>query len=175
MTTTHQNPDQLSRLAETLWHERRLLEFLLFKLVSANLVLATDDRRFVGPAIAEVDKVASKVRHAEKDRDTVLAEVASTMGVPPDTITLNLLAQNAPADMRSVFADHRDGFMDLTNEIETLTRENRHLATLDLDEITGTLRLAGGTPDAGIDTQSDTDDGRLGPTSQRPSQVDRVL
>ena len=137
MTTTHQNPDQLSRLAETLWHERRLLEFLLFKLVSANLVLATDDRRFVDPAIAEVDKVASKVRHAEKD--------------------------------------HRDGVMDLTNEIETLTRENRHLATLGLDEITGTLRLASGTPDTGIDTQSYTDDGRLSPTSQRPTQVDRVL
>ncbi len=175
MTTTHQNPDQLNRLAETLWYERRLLEFLLFKLVSANLVLATDDRRFVGPAIAEVDKVVGEVRQAEKDRDTVLADVAATMGVPADSITLSFLAQHAPSDMRAAFEDHRDGFMELANEIETLTRENRRLATLGLDDITGTLRLAGGAVDSATDAQSYTADGRLGRASQRPTRIDRVL
>lgn len=174
MTTTHQNPDQLHQLAETLWYERRLLEFLLFKLVSANLVLATDDRRFVGPAIAEVDKVVGEVRQAEKDRDIVLAEVAETMGVPAEDLTLSYLALHAPPDMRSIFEDHRDGFMDLTNEIETLTRENRRLATLGLDDIAGTLRLAGGA-DPSASAQSYTADGRLGPSSVRPTRVDQVL
>jgi FlgN protein len=174
MTTNHQNSDQLKRLAETLWYERRLLEFLLFKLVSANLVLATDDRRFVGPAIAEVDKVVGEVRQAEKDRDIVLVEVAEAMGVSTEDLTLSYLAQHAPSDMRSSFEDHRDGFMDLTNEIETLTRENRRLATLGLDDIAGTLRLAGGSGPA-TDVQPYTADGRLGPASLRPTRVDQVL
>ena len=36
----------MAQLADTLWYERRLLEYLLFKLVSANLVLIADDRDF---------------------------------------------------------------------------------------------------------------------------------
>ncbi len=56
----------MAELADTLWYERRLLEYLLFKLVSANLVLIADDRRFVGPAIAEVDAVMNEIREAEE-------------------------------------------------------------------------------------------------------------
>ena len=61
MATSTEN-GHLARLADTLWYERRLLEYLLFKLVSANLVLIADDRRFVGPAVAEVDAVMEQIR-----------------------------------------------------------------------------------------------------------------
>ena len=63
----------MSQLADTLWYERRLLEYLLFKLVSANLVLIADDRRFVGPAIAEVDAVMAEIRRAEEQRSSAIS------------------------------------------------------------------------------------------------------
>lgn len=175
MSTSLQDQDQLTQLAETLWYERRLLEFLLFKLVSANLVLATDDRRFVGPAIAEVEKVVTEVREAERARYDVLTKVATTMGVPMATITLNSLADTAPEDLRGVFADHRDAFMALANEIEEITTDNRRLASVGLDGITGTLQLAAGMPGAAAGTQSYTSQGRSVSSAQNPTRVDQVL
>jgi hypothetical protein len=134
----------MAKLADTLWYERRLLEYLLFKLVSANLVLIADDRRFVGPAIAEVDAVMNEIRKAEEQRSSVVAGVAEELAVPPSAVGLAFLADNAPESLRPIFEDHQATFMSLVNEIEALTRENRRLATVALDGIQGTLGFAGG-------------------------------
>ena len=69
-------PTPMAELVETLWYERRLLEFLLFKLVSANLVLSSADRRFVGSAVDEVEQVLERVRRAESDRHRVVQRLA---------------------------------------------------------------------------------------------------
>jgi hypothetical protein len=134
----------MAELADTLWYERRLLEYLLFKLVAANLVLTVEDRRFVGPAIAEVDAVMNEIRRAEQQRSTVVADVARECDVAPDAVSLVFLVDNAPDSLRATFEDHKTTFMNLVNEIEVLTRENRRLASVALDGIQGTLGFAGG-------------------------------
>ena len=73
-------PTPMAELVETLWYERRLLEFLLFKLVSANLVLSSADRRYVGPAVDEVEQVLERVRRAESDRHEVVQRLAPQPG-----------------------------------------------------------------------------------------------
>jgi hypothetical protein len=157
----------LVQLADTLWYERRLLEFLLFKLVSANLVLTSGDHRFVTPAVAEVERVMEAVRVAETDRTRVLAQCAQAMNASPADLTLSYLTQHAPPALRDDFADHRTGFMELVNEIESLTRENRRLASVSLEDLRDTLGLPENlTYDAA---------GRRGPTSQRPTTIDRIL
>ena len=78
---------QLHELADTLWYERRLLEFLLFKLVSANLVLIANDHRFVAPAIAEVERVMEEVRRAEVERAGAVARLAEGWGVAQSQLT----------------------------------------------------------------------------------------
>ena len=83
----------MAQLADTLWYERRLLECLLFKLVSANLVLIADDRRFVGPAIGEVDAVMAEIRKAESRRGEVVAAVAREWNVPPEQVGLAFLVK----------------------------------------------------------------------------------
>ena len=88
----------LVRLADMLWFERRLLEFLLFKLVSANLVLTANDRRFVGPAIAEVERVVTEVRRAEIDRIAVIDSLAADWGVTVSELTLAYIADWARGD-----------------------------------------------------------------------------
>jgi FlgN protein len=157
----------MSELADTLWYERGLLEYLLFKLVSANLVLIADDRRFVGPAIAEVEAVMKEVRRAEEQRSAVVAEVAREHDVPPSAVGLAFLVDNAPDSLRAIFEDHRSRFMSLVNEIETLTKENRRLAKVALDGIRGTLGFAGGD----IYDAS----GRATRTPDHPLRVDQVI
>jgi hypothetical protein len=156
----------MEQLADTLGYERRL-EYLLFKLVSANLVLIADDRRFVGPAIAEVDTVMAEIRKAERRRSEVVASVAREWNVPADQVGLNFLVEHAPEGLRSVFDEHRRIFRDLVAEIEMITNENRRLATVGLDGIRSTLGLVGG------DTYNAH--GRATPLPDTPTRVDRVL
>lgn len=166
MVTSAENA-HMAQLADTLWYERRLLEYLLFKLVSANLVLIADDRRFVGPAIAEVDAVMAEIRKAEGQRSEVVAAVAREKNVSPTDVGLAFLAENAPSSLQATFEDHRKVFHELVGEIEILTRENRRLATVGLDGIQGTLGFAGG------DIYDSA--GRATRTPDQPVRVNRVL
>ena len=157
----------MTELVDTLWYERRLLEFLLFKLVAANLVLSADDWRFAAPAIAEVERVVQEVRQAESERERVLESIATEWGVEPRALSMTYLAANAPPAFKADLEDHRDNFMGLVNEIDELTRENRRLATVGLEGIRETLGL----------TQSVTYDaaGRRGQRPAAATRFDRVL
>jgi hypothetical protein len=86
--------------------------------------------------------------------------------VPVQTVTLGLLAEHAPGSLREDFADHRSGFMDLVNEIESLTRENRRLAGINLGDLRSTLGL---TPNLIYGAA-----GRRGSVTQGPT-IDRIL
>ena len=157
----------MAQLADTLWCERRLLEYLLFKLVSANLVLTANDRRFVGPASAEVDAVMGEIRKAEGQRSEVVAAVAREYNVPAPAVGLAFLVESAQDSLRATFEDHRVTFQQLVGEIEVLTTENRRLATVALDGIQGTLGFAGG------DIYDSA--GRATRTPDQPVKVNRVL
>ncbi len=152
---------------DTLWYERHLLEFLLFKLVTANLVLISNDHRFVPSAISEVERVMEEVRKAEGHRAFALEKLAGEWKVPADRLSLEYLATHAPNEVRPHFQDHRAGFLELVGEIEELTRENRRLASVGLEGIRGTLGLADGlTYDSA---------GRSAAVAGRATTVDRVL
>ena len=166
MDTSPASP-HLVQLADTLWYERRLLEFLLFKLVSANLVLTSGDHRFVTPAIAEVERVMDAVRTAEMDRHRVVEQAARALAIPVESLTLSHLATSGPEALRDDFEEHRTGFMELVNEIEALTRENRRLASVNLDDLRETLGLGGNlTYDAA---------GRRGAMPPQSSSIDWIL
>lgn len=127
--------EPIEELTETLWFERRLLEFLLFKLVSANLVLTTGDTRFVGPSIAEVERVLEKVRVAEKVREAALGRFAESVGMHPSELTFKALIDVVPPTYRSEFNHHRHEFAAMTAEIERLAQSNRQLAVAGVSDI----------------------------------------
>ncbi len=164
---------QLTRLADILWYERRLMEYLLFKLVTANLMLNADDQRFIAPAIGEVDRIIAEIRKTEADRAGIVAGLAAEWGVPAGSVTLAYLAVNAPEELREVFEDHRNRFLALTGEIESVTKENRRLATLGLSGISGSFGiLADGDADPGLYDAS----GRHRSERQaNPARIDEVL
>lgn len=164
-------PTPLSELVDTLWLERRLLEYLLFKLVEANLILTADLAAFVPLAVDEVEQVLARVRSAEQHRDRVLAATAAELGVPTEVVTLEFLAAEAPELLRPSFAEHRRGFLELVAEIERVTRENRKLAAVNLDSIRGTLGIVGGEA---VPTAYDSG-GRPATAGSDPTHLDRAI
>lgn len=137
-------PTPMAELVETLWYERRLLEFLLFKLVSANLVLSSADRRFVGPAVDEVEQVLDRVRRAESERHRVVQRLATLWGLPPASLTLTELGKRAEVPFAQELHDCQLAFARLVDEIDRVARANRQLATVGL----GDLRAAFGVEES---------------------------
>ncbi len=131
--------EQLNHLAETLWVERRLVEFLLFKLISAKLLLASDERRFVPAALSEIDQVLHGLRDAENARRTAIEEIAADTGIDEDKLSLEWLATRSPEPYRSVFADHRATFLQMSDEIDRVAAANRSLASAALSEVSRTI------------------------------------
>lgn len=163
---------QLVELADTLSAERRLLEQLLFKLVSARLVLAADEARFVPQAMNEVDAVISRIRAGEKHRGAAVDGLADAMGEPRGKITLGFLASWAPEPYRTMFEDHREQFQRLTTEIEQATLDNRRLASLALGNVAESLGvLLGQNPMEVYDARGS----RQERAYTGPTKIDEVL
>ncbi len=99
--------DPLVLLADTLWLERRLLEYLLFKLVAANLILTADAAPFVPLAIDEVEQVMGRVRESEAHRRRVVAGRA--MAVRAELRAREQHARNAAES--AVWADAADAVL----------------------------------------------------------------
>lgn len=161
----------LEELAETLWQERHLTELLLYRLVCTRLLLASDDTRFTGLAINEVEAVAEALREAEHRRDDVVQALAVSWGTTVDELTLNALAAQAPQPWKSIFDDHRRAFLELTAEIESTAADNRRLAASNLHRVHQTMSTLLGT------TSSSTYDprGQRQPASSGPAMLDRVM
>lgn len=161
----------LETLANVLWEERHIAELLLYKLLTAKLVLASDERRFVSLAIAEVERVIEALRNAESRRNATVAAIADRWGYPREELKLAVLAREAPQPWRDVFADHRDGFHELTTQIEEAAEENRRLMSSALEGVRQALdALTGRQPGATY-----TATGRVAATPAEPSQLDQVL
>lgn len=161
----------LEELAEMLWQERHLTELLLYKLVCTRLILAADEQRFTGYALNEVDTVLASLREAEGRRDDVVASLAVTWGASVDDLRLSTLVERSPEPWASVFEDHRQSFLALTSEIESVARENRRLAASGLHAVQRTmLALTGGGDTATYDPR-----GQRQPAAAGPSLLDEVM
>lgn len=162
---------RLEKLVETLWAERHVVELLLYKLTAARLFLAADERRFVAVALDEVERVVDLLRDAEARRVEAIAAVAQAFGVPVDQVTLTELATSAPEPLRSVFADHRQGFDALTSEIEETAGMNRQLANAALSAVQQALDSLAGPAFAATYTA----DGRHDVTVPAAVRLDAVM
>ena len=162
--------EQLTRLADTLWGERRLVEFLLYKLTSAKLLLAGDERQFVPAALGEVDQVLAALRDAERAREDAVADIARSTGAAADTLSLSRLATEAPEPYRTVFGEHRQVFLQLSEEIEQVAAANRALASSALSAVNATLVAFNTEPSTGVYDATGHERGQV-PGSGRYDQV----
>lgn len=161
----------LEHLADMLWHERHFVEFLLFKLVSAKLLLAADERRFVAPALDEVERVVGALRDAERKREDAVTEVARLWHLPVERVTLAEVSARAREPLRTVFRDHQRAFARMAVEIEETAAANRKLAGAAIAQVHRTLdALAGPTIGGTYTATGDHDVALTGPV-----RIDEVL
>jgi hypothetical protein len=118
----------MDELARLLGHERRLLELLLFKLVEGKHLLAAGEARFLPYAAAEVERAMERLQEAELRRSLLVHRLAEDLELPEEALTMSALAKDSLEPYRTIFADHRQAFLDLASEIEEVTRQNRRLA-----------------------------------------------
>ncbi|GAA4344830.1 flagellar export chaperone FlgN [Angustibacter luteus] len=116
----------LAEVSTVLWTERELLELLLFKLEEEQLVLASGRARWLAHATREVEMVIEQIRGAELSRAVAVDELAAELGLLPGP-SLTALADAAPAPWSEMLRDHRQAFLDLTDEISQISKSNREL------------------------------------------------
>jgi hypothetical protein len=124
----HADVALMDELARLLGHERRLLELLLFKLVEGKHLLAAGEARFLPYAAAEVERAMERLQEAELKRSLLVHRLAADLDLPEESLTMGALARDSLEPYRTIFADHRQAFLDLAGEIEDVTRQNRRLA-----------------------------------------------
>ncbi|MET0725466.1 MAG: flagellar export chaperone FlgN [Leifsonia sp.] len=139
-----------TELSAVLWHERELLELLLFKLEEQQLLLTAGKSRWIPFATREIEQVAERLRESGLGRSVELDTIAAEWGVAPE-VTLRQLAEAAPpGPWGDILRDHLAAMTDLTTEITAMRDLNDALLR---SALRSTQEVA-----AGIDGDSGTYD-----------------
>lgn len=137
----------MEELATVLRRERWLLSVLLFRLTEMRHLLAANDSRFLGWASAEVEEAVTKVREAELIRNALVSRLARELEMAEDELTLSSLATHSPEPYRQIFSDHRVAFLDLVNEVQSLSQTNRRLANRGIQGLNDVLSMLSNSDD----------------------------
>lgn len=131
----------MDELATVLRRERWLLSVLLFRLTEMRHLLQANDSRFLGWASTEVEEAVARVREAELIRNALVTRLARELELAEEDLTLSALARVAPEPYRQIFGDHRVAFLDLVNEVQSVSQTNRRLATRGIQGLTEVLSM----------------------------------
>jgi hypothetical protein len=116
----------LADVSNTLWKERHLLEMLLFKLETQQMLLASGRSRWLTLAATEVERVVDELRHVELSRAIEVDAIADQLGLDPGC-SLKDLAEAVPSPWDDVFDQHRVAFLVIAEEIKLMAGTNRDL------------------------------------------------
>lgn len=170
MGVSHPLTPVLQDLIDQLGRQRQLVEYLLFKLIEARLLLSSgQDAAFVPAALGEIEGVLDRMRDEEQTRESLISLLAQEWGVEPDQISLSYLVAESPEPYRTAFADHKDEFMTLVDQVEEVTKENRRLAAAGLNRVQS--MIAGMVEDASTYSR----EGRVQKFVARPMSHDKVV
>lgn len=161
----------LQDLIDQLGRQRQLVEYLLFKLTEARLLLSSgQDVAFVPVALGEIEGVLDRMREEEQTREKLISLLAEEWAVESDKISLGYLVAESPEPYRTAFAGHKDEFMTLVDQIEEVTKENRRLAAAGLNRVQSTI--SGMVED---DASTYSREGRVQKYMARPMSHDKVV
>lgn len=117
---------ELSEFCGVLWREREIVERVLFKVMAQQLVLKSDQTRWLVTANTEIELAVNDLRVVEVMRCAEADRLAEELGLAHGS-TLADLASAAPEPWASILAEHRDALRELTDEIDNAVIENRDL------------------------------------------------
>ena len=116
----------LNDLSTLLWREREVLELLLYKLQTQQLMLTTGRTEWLAVAAREVDAVVEVLGQAELRRAIAVEEVGTELGLGTQP-SLRSIANAAPQPWADILRDHHKAFLDLASRIETAGSANKDL------------------------------------------------
>ena len=116
----------LSDVSNSLWHERQLLDLLLFKLEVERCLLTAGTSRWLPHATREIEAVIDAVRQAELARAVEVQRACSELGLG-EAATLRELARAAPRPWEGILEEHRRALLHATQELVALAESNRAL------------------------------------------------
>ena len=111
-------------LSTLLWHERELLELLVFKLEEEQLLLTAGRSKWLHHATREVEAVLAKLRTTGIERTVEASAVAIEWALPEDA-TLRTLVEGAPDSVwQDVLQSHLTALASLTERIAEVRDTN---------------------------------------------------
>ncbi len=112
-----------NELSSLLWHERELLDLLVFKLEEEQLLLTTGKTRWLQHATREVEQVVQRLRLASLGRAVEVAALARSWGIEGDP-SLAELADGAADPWEDIFRAHLEALTAQTGRIKQLRDAN---------------------------------------------------
>jgi flagellar biosynthesis/type III secretory pathway chaperone len=156
-----------NELSALLWHERELLDLLIFKIEEEQLLLTAGKSRWLRHATSEVEQVVSRLRASGLSRALGVSALAEEWGVDGNEPSLTELANAAPKDgpWGDILRAHLEAMTAQTAQIKELRDANASFlraASRSTQETAATLQPATVTYDAhGSTGTSPSDGGRL--------------
>lgn len=118
----------MENLSLVLWRERELLDSLLYRLETEQLLLSGGRTRWLARAASEVEAVLAAIRETEVLRAMAADEAAAELALPSNP-SLRALADASAEPWRTILHDHRDAFAATAREVSSLADANRDLIT----------------------------------------------
>jgi hypothetical protein len=123
LTTTEGTSASFADITSLLWREREALQLLLFKLLEEQLILQSGQTQWLALANQEIEVAVAQLRGADLSRAVEADAVAAQLGLPFSP-SLADLTDAAPEPWATMFADHRDALLRLTEEVDRTTNDN---------------------------------------------------
>jgi hypothetical protein len=169
--TQESDMTSMTELSNILWHQRRRLEELLYRLDVQQLVLAAGRSRWISRAATDVETVIEQIRSNELTRAVHLASVASELGLVDTDLSLRELIAAASPPWDAILREHHEAFITMTSEIDEITRHNTELLNRGYQATRDYLAALGGM--GGVDGYSAT--GAALKLSDHTHRLDKVL
>jgi hypothetical protein len=135
-------------------HEQAQLDATLAALQDVRAALLGRDHAALGAALDRHQATAGLAEELRHRRTAFQREVGDHLGIPSESVTLELIVSHLPADAAAAVADARAGLRRTVAEVELLSNNNASLLYYCLDFLRRFFdRLTGRLPD-----------GRYGPT-----------
>src|SRR3954467_10998404 len=104
-------------LSSTLWRLREVLDQLLYRVFVTQLVLRSDEPKWLANASPELDGALQELRPIEGLRAVEIVAIADQLGRPAD-MALAQLARSAPSPWDTILLEHRDALRSLTADMQ---------------------------------------------------------
>ncbi|MCZ4499404.1 MAG: flagellar protein FlgN [Marmoricola sp.] len=136
----------MEKLSQILMRERELLDTLLFRLETEQMVLASGRTRWLMRAAREIENVLVTIRETEILRSVAADQVAASVGLSTNP-SLRALAEAVEEPWCTIFTEHHAAFVSVTQEIGALAEANRDLITAGYRSARETLMSLDGGPE----------------------------